>query len=106
MLEETVEPWKSLGCLSHFLESFKSFILWRMLHLRHVWQIAQGQAEFFLEKLHGMAEKQVIQFLDGSVAPDGWGKFRETLIGLTDVTRSHFDKLVTVSSSCIASGHT
>ncbi|KAK9905069.1 hypothetical protein WJX75_009180 [Coccomyxa subellipsoidea] len=54
----------------------------------------QGQAESFLEKLHGMAEKQVIQFLDGSMPAEGWGKFRETLIGLTDVTRSHFDKLV------------
>ena len=43
-----------------------------------------------------MAEKQVIQFLDGSMPAEGWGKFRETLIGLTDVTRSHFDKLVQV----------
>ena len=57
---------------------------------------AQGQAEYFLEKLHGMAEKQVIGFLDGSAPADGWGRFRENLIGLTDVTRSHFDKLVLV----------
>ena len=56
----------------------------------------QGQAESFLEKLHGMAEKQVNAFLDLSVSVDGWGKFRETLIGLTDVTRNHFDKLVQV----------
>ncbi|BDA49808.1 probable E3 ubiquitin-protein ligase ARI7 [Coccomyxa sp. Obi] len=54
----------------------------------------QGQAEYFLEKLHGMAEKDANQFLDHSAPPEGWGKFRETLIGLTDVTRNHFDKLV------------
>ncbi|EIE18671.1 IBR-domain-containing protein [Coccomyxa subellipsoidea C-169] len=61
----------------------------------------QGQAEYFLEKLHGMAEKQVIQFLEGSAAAESWGKFRETLIGLTDVTRNHFNKLVQVGgASC------
>ena len=43
-----------------------------------------------------MAEKQVIGFLAGSAPADGWGRFRENLIGLTDVTRSHFDKLVLV----------
>ncbi|KAK9809736.1 hypothetical protein WJX73_001188 [Symbiochloris irregularis] len=41
----------------------------------------QGQAEGYLEKLHSMAEKNL-------------GEFRETLIGLTDVTRTHFRKLV------------
>ncbi len=45
-----------------------------------------------------MAEKDANQFLDQSVPADGWGKFRETLIGLTDVTRNHFDKLVQVSN--------
>lgn len=59
----------------------------------------QGQAEYFLEKLHGMAEKQVGAFLDGSESAEGWPKFRENLIGLTDVTRTHFDKLVTVRIS-------
>jgi hypothetical protein len=43
-----------------------------------------------------MAEKQVLCFLDASAPLDGWPKFRENLIGLTDVTRSHFDKLVAV----------
>ena len=56
----------------------------------------QGQAEYFLEKLHGMAEKQVGSFLDGAEQVDGWAKFRENLIGLTDVTRTHFHKLVSV----------
>ena len=56
----------------------------------------QGQAEYFLEKLHGMAEKQVAVFLEAGVLLDSWAKFREGLIGLTDVTRSHFDKLVVV----------
>jgi hypothetical protein len=56
----------------------------------------KGQAESFLEKLHNMVEKQVVAFLDGSKEPEDWGKFRENLIGLTDVTRSHFNKLVSV----------
>lgn len=56
----------------------------------------QGQAEFFLEKLHGMVEKQVNAFMTGDEAVEGWAKFRESLIGLTDVTRTHFDKLVSV----------
>jgi hypothetical protein len=60
-----------------------------------IWHM-QGQAEYFLEKLHGMAEKQVGAFLDGAEAAEGWAKFRENLIGLTDVTRTHFDKLVSV----------
>lgn len=59
----------------------------------------QGQAEYFLEKLHGMAEKQVGAFLDGTESAEGWPKFRENLIGLTDVTRTHFDKLVSVCIS-------
>ncbi len=56
----------------------------------------QGQAEFFLEKLHGMTEKQVQAFIDGNNAVEGWAKFRESIIGLTDVTRTHFEKLVSV----------
>ncbi len=56
----------------------------------------QGQAEFFLEKLHGMTEKQVQAFIDGNDAVEGWAKFRESIIGLTDVTRTHFEKLVSV----------
>jgi hypothetical protein len=54
----------------------------------------QGQAEFYLEKLHALVETQLNKFVDGTAAPSNWGKFRESLIGLTDVTRAHFDKLV------------
>ncbi len=54
----------------------------------------QGNAELYLEKLHGMAEKEPNAFLEGEAAISGWPKFRENLIGLTDVTRSHFEKLV------------
>ena len=46
-----------------------------------------------------MAEKQVTAFLDGTEAVEGWAKFRESLIGLTDVTRVHFDKLVSVRAN-------
>lgn len=68
----------------------------------------QGQAESYLEKLHGMAEKQLAEVLDTLRPHDAtpfdppqlnrpeWPKFRETLIGLTDVTRTHFRKLVEV----------
>ena len=71
----------------------------------------QGQAEAYLEKLHSMAEKDLkdLQRLmeDPSAATAGaeasrivsgpdWPHFRQTLIGLTDVTRSHFNKLVEV----------
>ena len=72
----------------------------------------QGQAEGYLEKLHGMAEKRLTEVYEAlrddatstalhgqqqhhSIRPE-WAKFRETLIGLTDVTRAHFQKLVEV----------
>ena len=67
--------------------------------------LLQGQAEYFLEKLHGMAEKQVGSFLDGAEQVDGWAKFRENLIGLTDVTRTHFHKLVSVRRSFCPKGN-
>ena len=49
-----------------------------------------------------MAEKQVGSFLDGGEPVEGWAKFRENLIGLTDVTRVHFHKLVSVRRSLCA----
>ena len=71
----------------------------------------QGQAELYLEKLHGMAERELTEVLD-RLKPNGhpeptdgtaphlagpeFARFRETLIGLTDVTRTHFSKLVLV----------
>lgn len=59
-----------------------------------VWR--QGQAEYYLEKLHGEVEKQLEPFLNNKKTSEDWKKYRETLIGLTDVTHSHFDKLVQV----------
>ncbi len=53
----------------------------------------QGQAESYLERLHKMVENDLNEFIDGGKV-DAWAKWRENLIGLTDVTRSHFDKLV------------
>ena len=61
----------------------------------------QGQAEFYLEKLHGEVEKQLEPFLKDQKTPEEWKKYRETLIGLTDVTHSHFDKLVQVSHTSL-----
>lgn len=55
--------------------------------------VLQGQAESYLEKLHKMVEQDMSEFLDASRPPTDWPAFRETLIGLTDVTqvrRSHF----------------
>jgi len=54
----------------------------------------QGQAESYLEKLHKLVEQDMNDLLDGTTAADTWPHFRETLIGLTDVTQSHFAKLV------------
>ena len=54
----------------------------------------QGQAESYLERLHKMVENDLNEFIDGGTKVDAWAKWRENLIGLTDVTRSHFDKLV------------
>lgn len=63
---------------------------------RHVGAWLQGQAEYYLEKLHGEVEKQLEPFLNNKKTSEDWKKYRETLIGLTDVTHSHFDKLVQV----------
>lgn len=54
----------------------------------------QGQSEHYLEMLHGIAEKELQEKVESPVSEEDWAKFREKLIGLTDVTKSHFDKLV------------
>ena len=54
----------------------------------------QGQAESYLERLHKMVENDLNEFIEGTTKVDAWAKWRENLIGLTDVTRSHFSKLV------------
>lgn len=45
-----------------------------------------------------MTEKELEQVAmeEQKVSMEEWGKLRERLIGLTDVTKSHFDKLVLV----------
>ena len=45
-------------------------------------------------------EKQPEAFLESSRSLGEWPKFRESLIGLTDVVRSYFEKLVLVSGAC------
>lgn len=57
-------------------------------------EFQQGQAESYLEKLHRMVETDMSDLLDGTRSASDWPAFRETLIGLTDVTQSHFAKLV------------
>ena len=54
----------------------------------------QGQAESYLERLHKLVETDLNNFADGETPVDEWAKFRENIIGLTDVTRLHFHKLV------------
>ncbi|GAB4818029.1 hypothetical protein N2152v2_005075 [Parachlorella kessleri] len=55
----------------------------------------QGQAEHYLEKLHHKLEKELAGYLkEGDPPAEAWPKFREQLIGMTDVTRTHFHKLV------------
>ena len=60
--------------------------------------LVQGQAEFYLERLHSVSEKELddLTNADAPVTAEEWIRFREKLIGLTDVTRSHFEKLVQV----------
>lgn len=60
----------------------------------------QEQAESRLEALHDAVEKQPEAFLESSRSLGEWPKFRESLIGLTDVVRSYFEKLVLVSRAC------
>lgn len=49
--------------------------------------VLQGQAESYLEKLHKMVEQDLNDLLDGNRSTGDWPAFRETLIGLTDVTQ-------------------
>ena len=41
-------------------------------------------------------ELEILAREEGKVSMEDWAKFRERLIGLTDVTKSHFEKLVQV----------
>ena len=56
-----------------------------------------GEAENSLERLHGQTEQELKPFLnvDGNPTSEAcFNDFRSKLIGLTDVTKSYFDKLV------------
>lgn len=95
----------------------------RMAQHQEFFEFNQGQAEHYLEKLHHKVEKDLSKFLKPRQVAEGaeggeagasgsggggdeaggsgsgeqqatWNMFREQLIGLTDVTRSHFEKLV------------
>ncbi|KAL6748380.1 hypothetical protein V8C86DRAFT_2879354 [Haematococcus lacustris] len=63
-------------------------------------EFLQGDAENSLERLHEAAEKQVKKVMEdfktapGSSSIEAFMTFRKRLIGLTDVTRGYFDKLV------------
>ena len=52
-----------------------------------------------------MLEKTLEEHLQQKASFEEWHKFRENLIGLTDVTGSHFDKLVQVSPCHWAISH-
>jgi hypothetical protein len=57
----------------------------------------QGQAESYLEKLHKMVEQDLNDLLDGNRSTGDWPAFRETLIGLTDVTQVLSNPIVTAN---------
>ena len=64
-----------------------------MTHV-HVHVHVQGQAEGYLERLHKMVEADLNKFIDLETPAEEWPRFREAIIGMTDVTRIHFGKLV------------
>ena len=67
----------------------------------------QGQAESYLEKLHNIIETELNKykpkdqnFADKTV--QDWTDFRTKIVGLTELTRTHFNKLVEVSPFAFA----
>ncbi|XP_050363657.1 probable E3 ubiquitin-protein ligase ARI8 [Argentina anserina] len=72
--------------------------------MRHLFEFLQGHAEFSLERLHNCAESELQQFLVSTssssssssfAATDEFKKFKTKLVGLTKVTRTYFEKLIT-----------
>lgn len=66
---------------------------------KEFFEFTQQDAENALERMNYKVEKQLPEFLregeaEGSVDPAKWAAFRQELIGLTDVTRTQFAKLV------------
>ncbi|WPT15498.1 Putative E3 ubiquitin-protein ligase ARI8 [Picochlorum sp. SENEW3] len=74
-----------------------------MVHVRRFFDFTQNDAEIALERLSHKLEVELSEF-KGSVAGgieksrriSSWNDFRQDLIGLTDVTRNQFLKLVRV----------
>lgn len=62
-----------------------------------LFECLQGHAEFSLERLHNCAESELQQFLVLSSPADGekFNEFRTKLMGLTKVTGTYFNRLVT-----------
>ncbi|RMZ57524.1 hypothetical protein APUTEX25_003767 [Auxenochlorella protothecoides] len=78
-------------------EQHERFFVFNQVCNSKAWPNVQGQAEHYLERLHHKVEKDLQVFLTvehSETAVEEWAVFREQLIGLTDVTRSHFTKLV------------
>ncbi len=66
---------------------------------KEFFEFTQQEAENALERMNHKVEKQLQTFVrDGgsstAIDPTAWATFREELIGLTDVTRTQFAKLV------------
>ncbi|KAF9612152.1 hypothetical protein IFM89_038340 [Coptis chinensis] len=60
---------------------------------RQFFEYLQGDAEFWLERLHECAEKGLKRFLDAK-EPEDYQEFRTKLINLTSVTKKYFANLV------------
>lgn len=54
----------------------------------------QGNAEAVLEQLHGESEIKLSRLVHGCPDVVEFAEFRKRLIGMTDVTRTFFDKLI------------
>ncbi|KAK1312071.1 putative E3 ubiquitin-protein ligase ARI8 [Acorus calamus] len=61
---------------------------------RGLFEFLQGAAETELERLHKLAEVDLQAFMDAEGRCEGFLDFREEIVKLTRVTRSHFENLV------------
>ncbi|KAF9589999.1 hypothetical protein IFM89_030149 [Coptis chinensis] len=60
---------------------------------RQFFEYLQGEAEFWLERLHECAENGLKRFLDAK-EPEDYQEFRTKLIDRTRVTKHYFANLV------------
>ena len=67
-----------------------------LLGHKQFFEFTQQEAETALERMNHKVEKKLQYFVGNrsKVNPDEWARFREDLIGLTDVTENQFAKLV------------